>query len=278
MARKFLLYAAGIILLGTIASAQSPQPSYPLHPNQTEGYAKGQVIAFTYGENYACVVDPNDDLNNDGLAADVEPDEYNPSIATVGPLQGQPYSHCLLSFSPQIDPAGGPVAKTAKLYVLVPFFGNDTNPNDAFTPELGGALISIFGTVPEAFRTTPSVPVQCPEPGLPRTQHHGQPGTCTMHTVTLDFARILDSTLGLPAGTPLPLQTPNHSHIISSTNNSPSWWQVVSVLVTDASAWPNADGTSGITSVASMQAAQAAGKASADIPTNFFLFFGSHQF
>lgn len=269
--------ACASLFLATAAFAQSPVPTYPLQTNQTEGYAKNQVVAFTYNQNYACVVDPNADTNHNGKTASVEPSEFNPSVATVGQLSGQAYSHCLLGYQPTIDPSGAPIAKTAKLYVLVPFFGTDTNPNDAFTPELGSTLISLFGTVPEAFRTLPSVPVQCPEPGLPRTKHKGEPGTCTMHTTTLDFASILDATVGLPAGTAVPLQTPNHSHIIDSTNNPQIWWQVVSVLVTDPSAWPNADGTSGITSVVSLEAAQNAHKASADIPTNFFLFFGSHH-
>ncbi len=271
-------FAAASLLLATAAFAQSPAPTYPLKTNQTEGYAKNQVIAFTYNQNYACVVDPTADTNHDGKTAAVQPSEFNPSVATVGPLTGQAYSHCLLGYQPTIDPSGAPIAKTAKLYVLVPFFGADTNPNDAFTPELGNALISLFGTVPEAFRTHPTVAVQCPEPGMPRTQQTGQPGTCTMHTTTLDFAAVLDAALGLPAGTAVPLQTPNHSHIIDSTNNPQIWWQVVAVLVTDPSAWPDADGTTGITSVAKLEAAQSAHKASADVPTNFFLFFGSHHF
>jgi hypothetical protein len=56
------------------------------------------------------------------------------------------------------------------------------------------------------------------------------------------------------------------------------WWQVVVDLVTDKSVWPNVDGTQGLTSVDALRAAQARGQASADIPTNFFLFFDSHPF
>jgi hypothetical protein len=48
------------------------------------------------------------------------------------------------------------------------------------------------------------------------------------------------------------------------------------VLVTDPSAWPQEDGKSGINSIQALRAAQKAGRASADIPTNFFLFFGVH--
>jgi hypothetical protein len=57
-------------------------------------------------------------------------------------------------------------------------------------------------------------------------------------------------------------------------NLSSIWWQVVPVLVLDQSDWPNADGTSGITSLAGVQAALKAGTA-VEAPSNFFLFFSS---
>ena len=94
----------------------------------------------------------------------------------------------------------------------------------------------------------------------------------------LDFGRILGPALGLPTETPVPLQTPNHSHIIDARNEIAKWWKIISVLVTDPRAWPNADGTSGITSVNALRAAQAAVQARPDVDTNFFLFFNSHQF
>jgi hypothetical protein len=50
------------------------------------------------------------------------------------------------------------------------------------------------------------------------------------------------------------------------------------LLVNDPALWPDVDGTKGLTSVDAMRKAQAAGKASADIPTNFFLFFDSREF
>ena len=258
--------------------AQNPKPTRPLDVNQTEGYAKGDVVAFTYGQSFDCVLAPFNDIDANGKVAAEQPSEFNPGIAAVGPLAGQPFSHCVLSFDPGIDPAGQPTSKTNKLFVLVPFFGADANPDDAFTPELGKTLIALFGTVPEAFRKTPTVAVQCPEPGAPRTKQKGMPGTCTTHTVTLDFGRILDKTLGLPQGTAVALPTPNHSHVIDQRNEKSVWWQIVSVLVTDPSAWPDADGTTGITSVEALRAAQAEGKAKPDTATNFFLFFGSHQF
>jgi hypothetical protein len=69
----------------------------------------------------------------------------------------------------------------------------------------------------------------------------------------------------------------NHSHVVA--NNAivtrPEWWQVVVILVTDPKAWPNKAGTSGITSVAKLRAAQRKKQAFPDVPSNFFLFFNS---
>ena len=124
----------------------------------------------------------------------------------------------------------------------------------------------VFGFIPEAFKAHPDVAVQCPEPGPPRTQHKGAPGTCTMHATTLDFGRVLGPALGLPRGTSLALPTPNHSHVIEARNEGAKWWKITSVLVTDPAAWLDADGTHGITSEDSLRAAQAAGQARPDVP------------
>jgi hypothetical protein len=72
--------------------------------------------------------------------------------------------------------------------------------------------------------------------------------------------------------------TPNHSHIIDGGNFGAIWWQVIVVLVTDPAIWPTVDGTVGLNSAKALRAAQASGRASGDIPTNFFLFFNSRQF
>jgi len=53
------------------------------------------------------------------------------------------------------------------------------------------------------------------------------------------------------------------------------WWQVIPVLVLNASDWPTADGSSGITSVAKMRAAEKVGDA-LQAPSNFYLFFASY--
>jgi hypothetical protein len=69
----------------------------------------------------------------------------------------------------------------------------------------------------------------------------------------------------------------NHSHLVADNTivTTPEWWQVVVVLVASPSAWPNQAGTSGITSLAKLRAAQKAGLALPDVPSNFFLFFSS---
>ena len=81
-----------------------------------------------------------------------------------------------------------------------------------------------------------------------------------------------------PAGLPdIPLV--NHSHIIDGDSFGPIWWQIIAVLVTDASVWPDinggcpAGGNACLTSVKALRNAQAAGQAGDDVPTNFFLFF-----
>jgi hypothetical protein len=70
--------------------------------------------------------------------------------------------------------------------------------------------------------------------------------------------------------------TPNHSHLLASSdiNQSAEWWQVLPTLVLNASDWPAQDGSSGITSVAALKAAEQAGDA-IEVPSNFFLYFSS---
>jgi hypothetical protein len=123
------------------------------------------------------------------------------------------------------------------------------------------------------------VDVQCPEPGGALSQLKGEFGTCTMHSNTLDYGAVLHAVRPdlFPTVSNVKLPTVNHSHIISGANFNPIWWRIKVVLVTDQSAWPDVNGTKGITSIDSLRAAQKAGQAGADVDTNFFLFFGSRQ-
>lgn len=258
---------AAVALIAATASAQT------LKPNQTLGYGENQLLRFTYNQSFDCIDQANDDLNYNGIIAANDPGELQIPICQVGT-------------NPSINPPGqigNPLSTTEPLYVLVPLFStdNDQNPNDAIScnnvvtgtlcgPALGSELITLFGAVPEAFKSTPLVYTQCPEPG-------SAPGTCTMHSSRLDLAPVL-AELGYtgPPTANVFVPTPNHSHLLinADINIKSIWWQVVPVLVTSASDWPSKDGSSGITSYAKLAAAESAGTAIM-APSNFFLFFSS---
>jgi len=242
-----------------------------LAPNQTNGFGNGRLVTFTYLQNFDCVDEPTLDLDFNGIKAQSDPNEMQVPI-------------CQVVTEPSADPSGGNLKQTAQLYVLVPMFGNDINPADAMPCPNGGRpgelcgvalgteLIKLFGHVPEAWRTRPSVATQCPDPNNP------VPGTCTMHASSVDLSVLL---AGMP-GIPNPpthnvfLPTPNHDHIVdnSRVNIGPVWWQVRPVLIMHEEDWPAPDGRSGITSATAMDAAENAGRA-IEVGSNFFLFFSS---
>jgi hypothetical protein len=257
------------LLLATVGSVAASAQS-----NSTLGYGAGQILRFVYTENFDCIDQPKSDLNFNGIPAAKDPGEMQIPICQVGT-------------QPTINPpgvSGNPKYTTEPIYVLVPMFStdNDQNPNDAIScdnvvpsticgPTLGQTLISLFGALPEAFKATPKVYTQCPEPG-------SAPGTCTMHASRLDLAPVL-SELGIIQGPPTAnifVPTPNHSHVLidQDIKIKPIWWQVVPVLVLDGSDWPTKNGSSGITSLKALNASIAAGH-SVQAPSNFFLFFGS---
>jgi hypothetical protein len=261
------LAACAALALGAAdASAQ-------LAPNQTQGFGNDRLVTFTYQQNFDCVDEPLLDLDFNGIKAQSDPNEMQTPI-------------CQVITEPSADPAGGDIRHTAHLYVLVPMFGSDTNPADAMPcpnggrPDelcgaaLGNALISLFGFVPEAWKTTPAVATQCPDPNNP------VPGTCTMHASTVDLSVLLAALGKIPAPPTAPvfLPTPNHSHVIdnSRVNAGAIWWQVRPVLIMDPRDWPAADGSSGITSSKAMDAAEEAGRA-VEVGSNFFLFFSSQM-
>jgi len=259
---------AAVALIAATGSAQT------LKPNQTLGFGNSELLTFTYTQNFDCVDQPNDDLNFNGIIAAKDPAELQTPI-------------CQLGINPSIIPpgqTGNPLITSEPIYVLVPLFSvnDDQNPNDAIScdnvvqgtlcgPALGSELIALFGAVPEAYKATPLVYTQCPEPG-------SAPGTCTMHASRLDLARVL-AALGFtgPPTANIFLPTPNHSHILinADINLPPIWWQVIPVLITSQSDWPTKDGSSGITSAEKLTAAKNAGTAIA-APSNFFLFFSSY--
>ncbi len=258
-----------LAVVAAIAVAASAQT----RPNTTLGYGDGKVLKFIYTQNFDCIVQPGSDLNFNGVAAALDPAEMQIPICQVGT-------------QPSINPPGqkgNPAITTEPIYVLVPMFStdHDQNPNDAISctnvvpgtvcgPTLGSTLISLFGALPEAFKATPSVYTQCPEPG-------SAPGTCTMHASRLDLGPALVA-LGLVKGpaTNIFVPTPNHSHVLINPDiDLPAiWWQVVPVLVLNEKDWPAKDGSSGLTSYREIQVALKSGSAR-QAPSNFFLFFSS---
>ncbi|MGC2077199.1 MAG: hypothetical protein WA728_14420 [Xanthobacteraceae bacterium] len=257
---------AGMALAAGNASAQ-------LAPNQTNGFGNGKVITFTYLQNFDCVDQPNLDLDFNGIKAQSDPNEMQTPV-------------CQVVTEPTQDPTGGKIKHTAHLYVLVPMFGTDTNPKDAMDcpdggrpgelcgADLGNALISLFGAVPEAWKKTPSVKTQCPDPNNPI------PGTCTMHASSVDLSVLLAGMPGIPNPPtgPLFVPTPNHSHVVDNgfLNTGAIWWEVRPILIMHQEDWPTPDGSHGITSSKAMDAAEAAGRA-VEVGSNFFLFFKSKK-
>ena len=162
---------------------------------------------------------------------------------------------------------------------------HDTNPADAMAcpnggrpgelcgTALGNTLISLFGFIPEAWKTkvNSAITTQCPDPNNP------VPGTCTIHASSVDLSQLLVAVgKSTHATAPVFLPTPNHSHIVdnSRVSTGPIWWEVRPVLIMSESDWPAPDGSSGITSSKAMDDAEAAGRA-IEVGSNFFLFFSS---
>ena len=103
-----------------------------------------------------------------------------------------------------------------------------------------------------------------------------------MHPRQVDLGPVLTALGKNPDKHPVNVPLPNHSHIIRGANFGAVWWQIVVVLVNDANFWPDVNGLTPagqmLDSVEALRAVQAAGKASADVPSNFFLFFDSREF
>ena len=250
--------------------------SAQLADNQTSGFGNNRLVTFTYLQNFDCIDQPTLDLDFNGISAHSDPHEMQTPI-------------CQAVTEPTEDPTGGRIEHTAHLYVLIPMFSIDHDqdpghampcPNGGRPGELCGAtlgkqLIKLFGAIPEAWKKTvnPAITTQCPDP------NHHVPGTCTMHASSVDLSVTLFA-LGKtgPPTAPVFVPTPNHSHIVDNdfVNTDPIWWEVRPVLVLEQSDWPRADGSSGITSVEAMDAAETAGRA-IEVGSNFFLFFSSQM-
>jgi hypothetical protein len=260
--------------------------SRPHEIGENEGYGNEKVLVFFYPQQFHCTDEAFDDLDGpghegDGIVAAKDPDEFQ------HPSMGPPGSPCIVGQTasgslPTIDPTGDPTRNAEPVWAILPFF--DANANgviDAFDP-------TIPGTHPPG---SPAIDVQCPEPGLPYTEHKGAFATCAMHPHTLHAEpAVADGVIPgdeLPTANPagdIPL--PNHSHIIDGDNFNPIWWQTIGVRVTDRSIWPDFDGRCPanpqggkpcLTSLQALRDAQARGQASPDAASNVWLFFDSHQ-
>jgi hypothetical protein len=183
-----------------------------LAANQTHGW-NDRVVTFTYEQNFDCVDQPTMDLDINGIPAQSDPNEMQTPI-------------CQPVMEPTADPTGGDIKHTAHLYVLIPMFSvdNDQNPDDAMPcpdggrpgelcgPELGAQLIALFGSLPEAWKTTvnPAITTQCPDPNNPVA------GTCTMHASSVDLSETLLA-LGKVSVTRNPCSCPPRITVTSST-------------------------------------------------------------
>src|SRR5499427_489704 len=271
-ARGFWLTFAFCVCAAFLAASASAQ----LAPNQTNGFGNGRVVTLTYLQNFDCVDQPTMDLDFNGVLAQSDPNEMQLPI-------------CQAVTEPTQDPAGGDLKQTAHLYVLIPMFSVDAEsikndampcpnggrPTELCGPDLGNTLISLFGFVPEAWKTkvNPAITTQCPDPNNPVA------GTCTMHSSSVDLSETLAALgkTGPPAGNVF-VPTPNHSHVVDNSrmNTGPIWWEVRPVLVLFQSDWPAADGSSGITSSRKMDDVENAQRA-IEVGSNFFLFFSSEM-
>ena len=121
MGRRILGLTAGVIM--AMAASAGAGPERPVAVNQTEGFGAGQLLVFTYLQNFACIHEPFDDLDHNGQIAAVDPHEFQRPICTVDRQS-------------TIGPTGDPIDNVEKLWVIVPFFETDGR-EPAFTKELG---------------------------------------------------------------------------------------------------------------------------------------------
>lgn len=93
---------------------------------------------------------------------------------------------------------------------------------------------------------------------------------CAPETISVCYDH--PTTIDVPGLGTVPL--PGHDHLITTVaGHTDTWWSLIVVLVTNSSVFPDINGTHGITSLASLQAAQTAGDASAMLATNTYLNF-----
>src|SRR5215472_4423552 len=100
LTRTWLAAAIAGCMIVTAGSA-----SAQLAPNQTHGFGNGNLVTFTYLQNFDCVDQPTLDLDFNGIMAQSDPNEMQTPI-------------CQAVTEPTQDPTGGDIKHTAHLYVL----------------------------------------------------------------------------------------------------------------------------------------------------------------
>ena len=227
----------------------------PIPPTMLEGYAEGQVVALEYLQTYYCPTTPSSDLEppwgrGDGHPQYEDSDEYQVPPCFVGDTGTG-------SILPAHLHAGAfPNART--FWGMAPFFET--------------ALATSNSAVSDLF-------AHCAEPGPPTNERKGQLGTCLMHPSTVRVAKAFDDPAQQP---PDPIPLPQHSHLLPATSAPAGWWNLRGVSILDRAVWPDADGNCPagpprcVSSVAALRAAQEAGQASIDVPSNLYFYLTVH--
>src|SRR5215470_10628359 len=89
--------------------------------------------------------------------------------------------------------------------------GDDQQQSHVFSYLSPEVLIKLFGAIPEAWKAkvNSAITTQCPDP------NHPVPGTCTMHSSSVDLSVTLAALKKTgPPRAPIFLPTPNHSHVV----------------------------------------------------------------
>jgi hypothetical protein len=83
--RGFWLTLAFCVCAAFLAASASAQ----LAPNQTNGFSNGELVTFTYPQNFDCVDQPTMDLDFNGIMAQSDPNEMQTPIcqAVTEPTQ-----------------------------------------------------------------------------------------------------------------------------------------------------------------------------------------------
>jgi hypothetical protein len=130
--------------------------------------------------------------------------------------------------------------------------GCEVGATSQTNPPSGPVVSPIRTVVPQGF-TAPPPTLHCPETGH-----------CIDHPSTLDLSRLFGASAANVA-------LPPHSHVLIDDESFQSaWWPVVVVGVKNLAAWNRIVDAK---SEAAVQACQAAGDCTPDVPSNTFLFF-----